>query len=298
MNGNEPVIKEFRANNGQVGGRFEGVPLLLLTTRGRRTGKPHTTPAVYLRDGDRYLVFGSNGGDPEHPHWFRNLVAAPAVTLELGTAEGRVKPFAARAVVLEGEERDRHYERQCALDPAFREYRRRAAARVIPVVALQLLDLAADGERNVLIGRQLLIHHEELRAELAEVRAAVDEAAKGGGSVVRSAPPGLSRQLRRRCLDFCYGLQLHHTREDGVFTAFEARFPHLVPAVTRLREEHAVVERALARLADLLEMGPAADPGGPAALKAELDRVIDGLEEHFAYEEEHLLPALGLPRPA
>ncbi|WP_344336469.1 hemerythrin domain-containing protein, partial [Kitasatospora putterlickiae] len=106
-------------------------------------------------------------------------------------------------------------------------------------------------------------------------------------------PADLARQLHRRCLTFCYGLRLHHTREDGAFTAFEQRFPHLVPAVTRLREEHQVVERALARLEEALERG-----GDLLELRAELDRTVDGLEEHFAYEEEHLLPALDVPRPS
>ncbi|MFE2106887.1 nitroreductase/quinone reductase family protein [Kitasatospora sp. NPDC059463] len=291
MSGNERIIKEFRENNGRVGGVFEGVPLVLLTTAGRRTGRPHTTPVVQLRDGGRYVVFASNGGGPEHPDWYHNLVASPQVTLETGTGEGRVKPLATRAVVLEGEERDQLYERQCRVNPAFREYREKTT-RVIPVVALHPLDLSADGERNRMIGRQLIAHHNELRDRIAEVRAAVEAALNGGPAA--SPAPDLTRQLHRRCLAFCYGLQLHHTREDGSFTAFEQHFPHLAPAITRLREEHEVVERALARLERLL----AAEHDDLAALAAELDRVTDGLEEHFAYEEEHLLPALDVPHPS
>lgn len=110
MDLNKHVIEEFRANNGKVGGMFESAPLILLITTGARTGRPHTTPAVYLRDGDRYLVFGSNAGGPRHPHWYHNLLANPHLTVELGTEEGAVKPFAARAVPLEGEERDRYWE--------------------------------------------------------------------------------------------------------------------------------------------------------------------------------------------
>ncbi|MER5355063.1 nitroreductase/quinone reductase family protein [Kitasatospora sp. NPDC002551] len=295
MSWNERIIKEFRENNGKVGGMFEGAPMVVLTTAGRRTGKPHTTPAVHLYDDGRYLVFASNAGGPEHPDWYLNLVASPQVTVETGTDEGRVKPFAARAVVLEGEERDRLYERQCAVDPAFREYQRKTD-RIIPVVALYPLDLAGDEERNRMIGRQLIAHHDELRAEIAEVRAAVESALNGGAADRPGAD--LARQLHRRCLGFCYGLQMHHTREDGAFTAFERQFPHLVPAVTRLREEHRTVERALARLEELLERGPASDGGDVAALRAEVDGVIDGLEEHFAYEEEHLLPALDVRRPS
>ncbi|MGW2545733.1 nitroreductase/quinone reductase family protein [Kitasatospora sp. NPDC001574] len=295
MSWNERIIKEFRENNGKVGGMFEGAPMVVLTTAGRRTGKPHTNPAIYLRDGDRYLVFASNLGNSQHPDWYHNLVAAPQVTMEIGTDEGRVKPFATRAVVLEGEERDRLYELQSTLSPAFREYQEKTT-RVIPVVALHALDLSTESDRNRMIGRQLIIHHEELRAELAEVRAAV-ESVLSGGEEARPAPD-LTRQLHRRCLTFCYGLQLHHTREDGSFTAFEQQFPHLVPAITRLREEHEVVERKLADLEAVLERGLAAEGGDVAALRTELDRVIDGLEAHFAYEEEHLLPALDVPRPS
>ncbi|WP_344336472.1 nitroreductase family deazaflavin-dependent oxidoreductase, partial [Kitasatospora putterlickiae] len=171
MGWNERIIKEFRENNGKVGGAFEGTPMVVLTTAGRRTGRPHTNPVVYLPDGARYLVFASNAGGPEHPDWFHNLVASPQVTMEIGTEEGRVKPFATRAVVLEGEERDRLYERQSTLRPAFREYQEKTT-RVIPVVALYPLDLSADTERNKMIGHQLIVHHAELRAELAEVRAA------------------------------------------------------------------------------------------------------------------------------
>ncbi|MFD5081728.1 nitroreductase/quinone reductase family protein [Kitasatospora sp. NPDC058406] len=295
MSWNERIIKEFRENNGKVGGMFEGAPMVVLTTAGRRTGKPHTNPAIYLRDGDRYLVFASNLGNSQHPDWYHNLVAAPQVTMEIGTDEGRVKPFATRAVVLEGEERDRLYELQSTLSPAFREYQEKTT-RVIPVVALHALDLSTDSDRNRMIGRQLIIHHKELRAELAEVRAAVESVLSGGEEA--RPTPDLTRQLHRRCLTFCYGLQLHHTREDGSFTAFEQQFPHLVPAITRLREEHEVVERKLADLEAVLERGLAAEGGDVAALRTELDRVIDGLEAHFAYEEEHLLPALDVPRPS
>ncbi|WP_380283606.1 nitroreductase/quinone reductase family protein [Kitasatospora purpeofusca] len=295
MSWNERIIKEFRENNGKVGGMFEGAPMVVLTTAGRRTGKPHTNPAIYLRDGGRYLVFASNLGNPEHPDWFHNLVASPQVTLEIGTDEGRVKPFATRAVVLEGEERDRLYELQSTISPAFREYQEKTT-RVIPVVALHPLDLSTDNERNKMIGRQLIIHHNELRTELAELRAAVEAALDGGGADRPAAD--LTRQLHRRCLTFCYGLQMHHTREDGSFTAFEQQFPHLAPAITRLREEHKVVEQALARLEEVLERALAAEGGDVAELRAELDRAINGLEEHFAYEEEHLLPALDVPRPS
>ncbi|WP_455713175.1 nitroreductase/quinone reductase family protein [Streptomyces zaomyceticus] len=116
---NQRVIEEFRANGGRVGGMFEGAALLLLTTTGARSGRAHTTPAVYVRDGARLLVFASNAGGPKHPAWFHNLRADPHVTVELGTPEGAVERFAATSVVTEGEERDRLYAEQTARDPAW-----------------------------------------------------------------------------------------------------------------------------------------------------------------------------------
>ncbi|MEU0807366.1 nitroreductase/quinone reductase family protein [Streptomyces sp. NPDC005970] len=303
MDLNKHVIEEFRANNGKVGGMFEGASLILLNTTGARTGRPHTTPTVYLRDGNRYLVFGSNAGGPRHPHWYHNLLANPHLTVELGTEDGAVKPFAARAVPLEGEERDRYWELQCSSDPGFRAYAEQTE-RTVPVVALHFLDLGANNpERNRMIGRQLVQHHSELRAELRRVRAEIDRVLAGEHPADLPEPedrPGadLASQLRRHCLTFCYALQTHHTREDGSFTAFEKQFPHLAPAIARLRREHEAVERGLAEFEALVNGDGGelpADPADAEKLRAELDRVVAGLEEHFAYEERHLLPALEAP---
>ncbi|SFL13350.1 deazaflavin-dependent oxidoreductase, nitroreductase family [Streptosporangium canum] len=85
MDFNKQVIDEFRANNGQVGGCFEGARLLLLTTTGARSGTPHTTPLVYLPDGvERMLVIASAGGAPNNPAWYHNLQANPRATVETG----------------------------------------------------------------------------------------------------------------------------------------------------------------------------------------------------------------------
>ncbi len=127
---NTAVIEEFRTNEGRVGGSFEGAPLLLLTTRGRRSGQPRTNPVMYLADDDRLLVFATKGGAPTNPDWFSNLVANPQVTVEVGTEK-----YAARAVVLDGEERDRLYAEQARRYPGFAEYQEKTD-RVIPVVAL------------------------------------------------------------------------------------------------------------------------------------------------------------------
>ncbi|WP_439677657.1 nitroreductase/quinone reductase family protein [Embleya sp. MST-111070] len=296
---NAPIIAEFRAHNGRVGGMFEGVTLVLIATAGRHTGKPWTTPVVAERDGDRWLVFASNAGGPRDPHWYLNLVVNPQVTMEIGTDEGRVKPFAARAVPLTGDERDHQWDLQCTRNPAFRDYAA-ATTRTIPVVALHPLDLTGDPARARLIAEQLIRHHEDLRAEIDRVRRRFEHAL--AGEPVPDAPDNdtddpddPARRLRRHCLAFCRHLQLHHIREDGAFSAFEREYPELVPAITRLRAEHAVVERALAAFAALLERaaGPNRGPDAePAHLRAEFEAVSAGLEEHFAYEEAHLLPAL------
>nr|BBH85427.1 hypothetical protein KTC_01780 [Thermosporothrix sp. COM3] len=130
-NGNEAIIAEFRANGGKVGGPFEGAPMLLLTTTGAKSGRTHTTPLIYLADGNRLLVFATNAGAPIHPAWFHNLQASPDVIVEVGT-----DTFPAIATRITGEERDRLYARQAAIFPAFADYETRTS-RLIPVVALQ-----------------------------------------------------------------------------------------------------------------------------------------------------------------
>ena len=82
---NANIIDEFHANDGKVGGYFEGATVLLLHSTGRRSGKDHVTPVVYLPDGDRWVVVGSKGGAPADPDWVRNLEANPDATIEVGT---------------------------------------------------------------------------------------------------------------------------------------------------------------------------------------------------------------------
>ncbi|GHF10843.1 nitroreductase/quinone reductase family protein [Streptomyces morookaense] len=129
------VIEEFRANGGRVGGQFAGVKLLLLTTRGTRSGLLRTTPLVHLPDGERLVVFASNGGAPTAPAWFRNAMAAPDdITVEVGEER-----YAARAGLVDAAEHDALWARQIAADPAFAAFRERAlqAGRVTPLVALR-----------------------------------------------------------------------------------------------------------------------------------------------------------------
>src|SRR5437764_13461018 len=128
---NRQTIEAFRANGGKVGGMWEGRPLLLLTTTGAKSGRRYTKPTMYLRDGDRLLVFASKGGAPTNPDWYNNLVAHPEVTVEVGG-----ETLDANATVLTGEERDRLYAKQAELFPQFGEYQTKTS-RKIPVVALE-----------------------------------------------------------------------------------------------------------------------------------------------------------------
>ena len=130
-NWNDKIIAEFRANEGRVGGNFEGAPLLLLHTTGAKTGQERVHPVMYLPAGDRYAVFASKAGAPDNPAWFHNLVAHPGVTVEMGS-----ETFSARATVAERAERDRLYRQQAELYPGFAEYEAKTD-RVIPVVLLE-----------------------------------------------------------------------------------------------------------------------------------------------------------------
>jgi deazaflavin-dependent oxidoreductase (nitroreductase family) len=127
---NATVIAEFRANGGRVGGNFEGAPLLLLHSRGARSGEPRVHPMMYLRDGGRYLVFASKAGADTNPAWYHNLLAHPDAKIEVGSDE-----IAVHATELEGAERDELYAEQARLYPAFADYERRTS-RTIPVMAL------------------------------------------------------------------------------------------------------------------------------------------------------------------
>ena len=125
---NKNMIEEFRANHGKVT-QFDQV--LLLTTTGRKSGNPYTTPLVYMKDGDRLLVFASKAGADTNPDWYHNLVANPRVTLEVGDEK-----FDATATVTQAEERDRLYAAQEKRQPQFTEYQSKTQ-RKIPVVALE-----------------------------------------------------------------------------------------------------------------------------------------------------------------
>ena len=127
---NQTVIAEFRSSGGKISGNFEGAPVLLLTTTGAKTGRKHTTPTMYLVDGDRLAVFASKAGAPTNPDWYHNLVANPRATVEVGT-----EVFDVDAEVANPEKRDHLYAIQAERYPGFAEYEQKTT-RVIPVVLL------------------------------------------------------------------------------------------------------------------------------------------------------------------
>jgi deazaflavin-dependent oxidoreductase (nitroreductase family) len=124
---NRQLIEQFRADGGiSMGNR----PLVLLTTVGRTTGRPRTTPMMYVRDGDRIFVVASNAGAPADPQWYRNLLVDPSVTVELPGEE-----FEAGATPLAGADYDRTWAMIKERHPFFAEHDERAGRR-IPVVEL------------------------------------------------------------------------------------------------------------------------------------------------------------------
>ena len=129
---NASIIEEFHANDGRVGGRFEGTPLLLLHHRGAQSGIERVNPLAYQDLGDgSYAVFASKGGSDTNPDWYHNVKANPEVRLEVGT-----ETFDAKARVAEGAERERIWEKQKVMSPGFATYEKRTQ-REIPVVILE-----------------------------------------------------------------------------------------------------------------------------------------------------------------
>jgi deazaflavin-dependent oxidoreductase (nitroreductase family) len=128
---NTKLIAEFRANDGKVGGNFEGAPLLLLHTTGARSGKERTNPVMYQDlGGGSVAVFASKAGADTNPDWYHNVVAHPDVTAEIGT---ETRSFRAR--VADADEREPIWEKQKGEYPGFAGYEA-GTSRVIPVVIL------------------------------------------------------------------------------------------------------------------------------------------------------------------
>jgi deazaflavin-dependent oxidoreductase (nitroreductase family) len=128
---NQQIIDEFRANEGRVGGMFEGMSLLLLHHTGAKSGTERVNPLAFLTDDGRYVVFASKGGAPTNPGWYWNLKANPDVTIEVGTDS-----IDATASEATGEQRERLFRAQADRFPQFDDYVQKAAGRKIPVMVL------------------------------------------------------------------------------------------------------------------------------------------------------------------
>jgi len=128
---NKNVIDDFHAHAGKGIGHFGDKPLLL-TTRGAKSGEVRTTPLVYHRDGDRYVIAASKGGAPHHPGWYHNLVKSHEAEIEVGTDKFKVRA----TPIAKGPERDRLYKAHGDNFAAFRDYPSKTT-RIIPVVVLE-----------------------------------------------------------------------------------------------------------------------------------------------------------------
>lgn len=128
---NRQIIDEFHANDGRVGGPFEGATLLLLHHTGAKTGTTRVNPLAYAPVGDDFAVFASKAGAPTNPDWYHNLLAHPSVTVEVGT-----ETIPVRARVADPDERERIWTRQKEQNPGFAAYEQKTT-RQIPVVILE-----------------------------------------------------------------------------------------------------------------------------------------------------------------
>ena len=125
-------VRRYRETGGEVGHIWkEGSTVLLLTTKGRKSGEDRTTPLIYVRDGDDYVIVASQGGAPEDPGWYRNLTKSPEVKLQVLD-----DVFTARARTAEGEEREKLWRKANEVWPHYDEYAQRTD-RTIPVVVLE-----------------------------------------------------------------------------------------------------------------------------------------------------------------
>ncbi|MFZ0903392.1 MAG: nitroreductase family deazaflavin-dependent oxidoreductase [Mycobacterium sp.] len=130
---NKTITDEFRANDGKVGGQFQGADLLLLTTTGAKSGQPRVSPLAYFRIDGKLLIIGSFAGADVNPAWVHNLRANPSAHVEIGSESSDVT---ARELLLD--ERDELFPKITAAAPGFAEYQAKTT-RVIPVFELQPL---------------------------------------------------------------------------------------------------------------------------------------------------------------
>jgi len=121
----------YRVSGGRIGGRVIGMPVLMLTTKGRKSGEPRSNVLTYVAKGDAFVVYASYAGEPNHPAWWLNLVADPHATVQRGQ---EVVPVVAREA--EGQERAELWADVLRVAPDYAEYEKRTTRR-IPVVVLE-----------------------------------------------------------------------------------------------------------------------------------------------------------------
>ena len=131
---NTSIIEEFRANEGRVGGQFEGAPMILIHHIGARSGTERVNPLVYFPDGDRMVIIASKGGAPTNPDWYHNLRAHPRITVEVGT-----ETFPVDAEEVTGDDRETLWARIIDKMPNFADYQSKVSRR-IPLFALTRVD--------------------------------------------------------------------------------------------------------------------------------------------------------------
>jgi deazaflavin-dependent oxidoreductase (nitroreductase family) len=124
-------VQRYVETNGEEGHIWNGVPTLVLTTTGRRSGKPRRTALIYGQDGDRYIIVASQGGAPNHPLWYRNLQEQPVVQVQVGADR-----FQARARTASPREKPALWKVMTGIWPAYDEYQTKTS-RDIPVVILE-----------------------------------------------------------------------------------------------------------------------------------------------------------------
>ncbi|GAB4580996.1 MAG: nitroreductase family deazaflavin-dependent oxidoreductase [Anaerolineales bacterium] len=145
MTSNEPVfdspvgwvkshIQDYVARDGKKGHKWRGLPTLLLTTRGRKSGKLYRTALIYGRDGDNFLLIPSNGGARKHPSWYLNLIENPDVELQVGSEK-----IVGRARLATLEEKPRLWQIMATIFPTYNTYQTKAAkaGRELPVVIVE-----------------------------------------------------------------------------------------------------------------------------------------------------------------
>jgi deazaflavin-dependent oxidoreductase (nitroreductase family) len=124
-------IRAYIETDGREGHLYQGWTTLLLTTRGRKSGKPRRTALIYAQDGDRYVLVGSNGGSPRHPAWYLNVVEHPEVAVQVGADK-----FIARARTATSEEKPALWEQAASAFPLYNTYQAKTD-REIPVVIIE-----------------------------------------------------------------------------------------------------------------------------------------------------------------